>query len=170
MSKRKKLRLIILVFLGVIIIYDVATLFYHFYGWRFEYDYTGWKDVTIEKVGSFKVPGEWVETRVGNAIYFTDRIMEDEDHIIYLVGSAITYENDEYVPVYKRFGDIEYIKTVSSQIHSNSSDWGKSEYRVGNDVVTKKYVSFQKSGAFLAWDDLVDDETMIMIAKSFILE
>lgn len=46
---------------------------------------SGWKSITLDGVGSFKVPEDWIFTNEDGLIYFTDKPIDDEDCGIYLV-------------------------------------------------------------------------------------
>ena len=53
--------------------------------------YLGWQTIEIDKLGTFKIPGNWVYTRNEHIVYFSDRPLEDDGCKIYL-GGSINYD------------------------------------------------------------------------------
>jgi hypothetical protein len=129
----------------------------------------GWQSVSIDNVGTFKVPREWVVTQENYILYITDMPITNENYKIYLIGSIWNDQEDgNYTPTHKLFDNVEYGNSISSEIFSNSAAWGLNEFIVNGNKENKYYIRFHKH-IVIAWDDLINKKTIITIAKSFVL-
>lgn len=136
--------------------------------------YCGWQKIDVAGIGTFKVPQGWIYTQEENVGYFTDKPIYEKTFRIYLIG---TINNDhiggDYKAPYELFDNTEYSALISSAVFSNSAIYGQEEYIVDNSKQTKFFISLNgsnKSLDLLAWDDLVYENTVIKIAKSFLME
>ena len=118
------------------------------------------------------MPKNWVVTQEEHVIYITDRPITEDNYKIYLIGTVYdtSVPNPKVVHPYELFDDVKFDKEVYSRVFSNSALYLKKEYNISGDKETKyvfdvahskKYISF------IAWDNLVDEKTMIKIAKSY---
>jgi hypothetical protein len=90
------------IFLSVIVIF--FTFFeYFFWGpdpdankYSFSQDYSSWQTVTVQSVGSFQVPGDWVITQYDNIVFLTDKPIDEEDFTIYFAGVVYMHGEDVY--------------------------------------------------------------------------
>ena len=136
--------------------------------------YAGWQKVAVENIGTFRVPDEWIVTEEGRFLYFTDSPTNEEGRKIYLIGRiwrGLSKERDEVQPVFIHdLFEAELVRSVhanGTQRFSNGADYGRSEYRIGEDTFEKQGVFLGRGITLVAWDDLVEQDIMIMIAKSF---
>ena len=123
--------------------------------------YSEWQVVSIEGEGTFRVPVEWVVTQNDDVIYITDKPIEEE-YNIFLIAAV-----GENVRTYELFDDVEYLGRVDGwgAAISFGVSFGKSEYKVAGEIIERANISFG-SMFFIAWDDLVDFETIETIAYS----
>ena len=132
-----------------------------------------WQTVTVEKVGSFKVPAEWCVERQGNVIYITDKPRDEADSRLYIVGMvspasyrALLKELCEIVE-----GDVKY--SIGNRMYANSVDVSLREYRI-NGYPGKHYLITCPDSELRSWVRLMvwDMETVTpyivsQIAKTF---
>lgn len=133
-----------------------------------------WKVVTIEDVGTFRAPQEWMINYNEDIIYLTDKPFEDNDKKIYLAGSTwIIGECSHNFPPYKLFDNVELLRRIKDVNYSNSAGYRLEEYNISGDIEKRYTIHFwnsNKAADFIVWDDLVDKKTIIKIAKSYIAE
>lgn len=111
-----KKRVLIIVTTTLLILTIPLLLFYHsLNGWPWYF--WGWQTVTVEGVGEFKVPGNWVVTRDGNAICFTDKAMDEEGYLIYLAGVVNIYAITVCSVKADEFGSITMVFSNKSELH-----------------------------------------------------
>lgn len=136
--------------------------------------YSGWKTVKINGVGSLKVPENWVYTEEDGLAYFTDRPIDEDDCGIYLVEPIITRDNvGNDIISNKLFGDAKYIDIITGTGLSNSAGYGQEEYEQDGRKITKYVIWLygeKRCPTLIAWDDLVDEETIKKIAESYLVE
>jgi hypothetical protein len=148
-------------------------------GWKFLYylagaphpiDYIGWKDVLITEIGTFKIPKDWIITQKGNAVFITDKPMEDNEFKIYLAG---VIKNKNYNPYdYEFFSNAEKLDTISSSIYSNEAYHGLGKYCINGDIKEMYYLVFYNYDdkirmELLTFDNLLDEQIIIKILISY---
>jgi len=138
----------------------------------FERETLGWQTVIVNNIASFKVPPEWVVTIKNNEIYITDKSMDDAEYMVLAAGTAWEdFSEREYA--FEMFGDdVEYIGYVQGNGQSSSigGQYSKVELRIGNEIAIKQnaYLSDGFMGINIyAWCDSIEEEIMILIARSF---
>jgi hypothetical protein len=130
--------------------------------------YAGWQSVSISEVGTFKVPKKWVATQEDNVVYFTDKPIDEKGYKIYLIGKM---EDDrEYVRYTEYFENTEFIKTVRGRTYSNEALYSIVRMNINGNIEEKYILIFYNTGkqiSLLAWDNLVDEDTINKIVKSY---
>jgi hypothetical protein len=133
--------------------------------------YAFWQTISISGVGTFKVPQKWTVTQRGDFIYITNKPIDEEGYIIYLAGST---RND--MRRYYDFSDYEFgkniihIENVRSPIFSNSARYYIDKYKINGNIEEKYVLEFWGSSQkirFLVWDNLINEDTIIKIGKSY---
>jgi len=170
---RKLKKAILLTIAALCILVVLSFLFIAFFTWYFDIpkasDYIGWKDVSIEGYGRFKVPEEWIVTQNDDVMFITDKPIEEENYNIYLIGT-IKENVIDYISFNILLGeDVKRKELIRSQVFSNSTHYAHIEYVIGDKSEIKQLIDLGSSNNIdlIAWDDLVDEETMIKIARSF---
>ena len=157
---------IILLLISSILI--ISLIFFFFF--------ISWQIILIPDIGTFKVPRDWIVTKKENLIIITDRSIEEEGYNIYLIEiSSINDSDDKYY--YKFLENIKYIENYESVIFSNSASYWKVLLHINENIEEKYAIGFinisgtcpylNKSIDFLVWDNLLDEKTIIKIAKTF---
>jgi len=133
-------------------------------------DYSGWKDVYLENLGTFKISEEWFVSQERFVVCITDKPIEEE-HIIYLVGAILNYDTEEKnISPNDFLENVEYIGLVNSQVFSNGGMYGQNEYKINDEIAIKYFISFSTNEygvLFIVWDDTIDEEMIRKIAISF---
>ena len=103
-------------------------------------------------------------------VFMTDKPLENDDYRIYLVGDFATKKKHFYIPNHELFNDLEVIKADFSMT-SRASRYGDIEYQLNGETFIKLGASFgslhNDQMSLIAWDDLVDEDTLFKIANSF---
>ena len=126
----------------------------------------------------------------GYKIYFAG-VIEESDPYDYEVVSIT--EHDKYTTVaygiknkeeidgkwlyyysgHDFFKDVQYIESVKSAVFSNSAYYGIKKYKIDGNIEEKYYLEFSigdgsdVSIELLSWDNLINEKTIIKIAKSY---
>ena len=160
----KKLKVINLILLLILVILAIIFCLIFF-------RYAFWQKVTIPSLGSFKVPKDWIVTKNENIIYITDKPIE-EDYKIYLVGvGRVKGADGKYH--YDFFENAETLGSERGAVYSNSAGYWVEKFNI-NGVIKEKYVIYLYYGFghpliyLIAWDNLIDENTIIKITKSYI--
>jgi hypothetical protein len=138
------------------------------FGCSFKYAVWQWQSISIPEVGTFRVPGDWIVTQSNNVVYITDKPIDEEGYKIYLIGK--TEDGRNRVPYSEYFENIEYIKSVRGVIYSNSALFSIHKINVNGNIVEKYIITLSnttKDIDLLAWDNLIDENTMKKIAQSY---
>lgn len=129
----------------------------------------GLQIINIEGLGSFKVPNSWIYTEEDGIVYFTDKPIDDEDCSIYLIEPMVS---NGYVSN-KLFGKAGYTKTITYKTLSNSANYGSRNYLQDDNSYKRYFILFigvDRGLLLIAWDDLVEEDTIKEIAESYVLE
>ena len=141
--------------------------------------YAGWQAVEVDGVGSIKVPGDWILTEEDGLIYFSDQALDEDEYSIYLLEPNIFRdEMGRTMILSEYFGEAEITDIKSSVILSNSAYYGIYQCKIGGDSGGEAYfeipyVEFGGGDRYMtlvAWDGLVDVDTIRKIAKSYLVE
>jgi len=136
--------------------------------------YNGMKEVNVAERLTFRVPEDWIVVQEDNIIHITDKPMEEDDYKYYLVG-IITYEWGNDTELFKElFEEIVSVKYVQSYRHGRLDKRSYvSEFNSNGNLTEKHLIEFifNESGeirrvVLVAWDDLLDMDTIAMIARS----
>lgn len=126
------------------------------------------KIVEISGVGTLKVPNDWIVTHKENILYITDQPINEEGYRIYLLGDE--GDNGKNISPYELFEGVEYVGNVKGVNYSNSAAYFLQEYNISGNI-SRKYIihlySSKKTVNLIAWDDLIDETTIIKIAQSY---
>ena len=143
------------------------------------YNKLKWKTVSIENIGSVKVPGEWCFSQNDRYVYFTDIPMKKgEAYNIYMVG-VVSKPGFEWkhIPMSELFEDVkvEILNSfINSEGFSNSVLFGETEVAVDGKKTHKFELKLWESNEqylrLLVWDDSLDEELVRKIGKSFKME
>jgi len=142
----------------------------------FFFQFISWQKVSISGIGIFKVPKDWIVTKKENVIYITDRSIEEKEYKIYLIGINKVKDDDGKYH-YEFFEDIERIGNHESVVYSNSASYWIELFCINENIEEKYVISFSNVSGdrsflnssiyFLAWDNLIDEETIVKIVKTF---
>ena len=169
-SSKLSLKKVIIILSCPIILFGIYFFVLCILGYLYRVDYAGWQLVSFGNVGTLRVPEEWVVTIDDNVVFMTDKPLEDEDYLIYLVGGFATKGEELYLPNHDLFNDLELV-AISFSMTSFSSRYGNIEYRLNGKSFTKLGADFgglrKDQMSLIAWDDLVDEDTLFKIANSF---
>lgn len=144
------------------------TILSFFLIWFFFLRYALWQKVTID-FGTFKVPREWVVTHRKDVIYITGKSIYEGRYKIYLIGVEWGRIYGEYR--HELFENAELIRHGRGVIYSNSAIYRRKLFNI-DGIEKEKYVivfSFLSDPPiyFFAWDNLLDEDTIIKITRSF---
>ena len=135
-------------------------------------DYTGWKKIEITDIGSFYVPEDWIYTKEGTIVYFTDKPITEENYNIYLIGTEFI-KNEKYIKITDIYPEYNEIRDEKHKLLSNSADYEETIFEINNKEERKFHIEFFGGNYELdlyAWDNLVDINTIKKIAESYISE
>ena len=192
----KKVLLVVAIILLTIVLYaGCGKLVYNFVVYRLvgvPAEYTrDWQTVTVDGIGTFRVPEEWNVEQEDDVIYITDKLREDESHIIYIVGTVRKWEDrgvKERLQPHELFDGVEKGDTVSVRrdnvggiVNISSAHLGLYEYIVDGITVECYLITFIEHSMgdpiqsnlleLLAWNgDVVDYEMATQIARTIIPE
>ena len=165
--------------------------------YAFSQDYSNWQTVTVQNVGSFQVPGDWVVTQYDNVIWLTDKPINEEGFIIYFAGFVYhpkegVYPQNIFTSTFNNlspnqlgsfaaqpFGFFSFSLAreqafkdgypSSGYSYDNGGWWSLSTYYI-DDNALKLYaigVSGTSSVYMVAWDGTVNGEIVRKITASF---
>ena len=123
----------------------------------------GWKTIYIPKCGTIKIPPEWDYYVENETMY----IMKNESPIM------ISYNITEETHSNSYFSDFRYIDTITSAGLSNSAIYGKAKYSYLDDEIERYFLnlgSIKEEYEFLVWNEEIDKELLVKIAKTFVME
>lgn len=123
----------------------------------------GWKTIYIPKCGTIKIPPEWDYYVENETMY----IMKNESPIM------ISYNITEETYSNSYFSDFRYIDTITSAVLSNSAIYGKAKYSYLDDEIERYFLnlgSIKEEYEFLVWNEEIDKELLVKIAKTFVME
>jgi len=138
------------------------------FGCSLRYAVWQWQSVSISDVGTFRVPGDWIVTQSNNAVYITDKPIDEEGYKIYLIGK--TQSNISLSEYLENINDIKFMETVNSTNYSNNASFSKSIYVINEIIEEKCVLTLHNSNKVIylyAWDNLIDEDTMKKIAQSY---
>jgi hypothetical protein len=142
----------------------------------------GWQKVSIKGVGTFKIPRDWIVTQKNKSIFITDKPIEENGYKIYLAGVIIyKYDNNlkkdeingKWLYYYSNdifFKNVQFIESTPSMVFSNSTYVGINKYNINENIKEIYYLDLRiKNGAieFLSWDNMISEDILIEIAKTF---
>ena len=171
MSKKKIILIVIVILILILILMITAMVGYKIYRKIFP-DYTGWKKIEITDIGSFYVPEDWIYTKDGTIVYFTDKPITEENYNIYLIGTEFI-KNEKYIKITDIYPEYNEIRDEKHKLLSNSADYEETIFEINNKEERKFHIEFFGGNYELdlyAWDNLVDINTIKKIAESYISE
>lgn len=153
---------------------------YSFFPEKFE-NYSGWKEVEIEKCGRFKIPNDWQLHEEQDFFYITD---EKSTPLIIQTYSDASYEDSlEYELGHQEtnlfLDKIQVIKTISTDgLTSYGATYGK-KLILKNDEEFDNYFlqigyegenenSLGRQVTFIVWNKTIDYQLVRKIAVSFV--
>ena len=169
MSKKKIILIVIVILILILMI--IAMVGYKIYR-KICPDYTGWKKIEITDIGSFYVPEDWIYTKEGTIVYFTDKPITEENYNIYLIGTEFI-KNEKYIKITDIYPEYNEIRDEKHKLLSNSADYEETIFEINNKEERKFHIEFFGGNYELdlyAWDNLVDINTIKKIAESYISE
>ena len=123
----------------------------------------GWKTIYIPKCGTIKIPAEWDYYVENETMY----IMKNESPIMISYQRTGETESNSY------FSSFRYIDTITSAVLSNSAIYGKAKYSYLDDEIERYFLnlgSIKEEYEFLVWNEEIDKELLVKIAKTFVME
>jgi len=157
------------VFVGVMVVVLAFALGAN----RGSYVHYNWRTVSVREIGIFRVPKKWIVTQESGIVYITDKPLTSPDYKTYLIGTIRDKSGKAHdIPTYKLFEDVEYGRLISSTISPNGASRGQSEYMIDGHIKAKYFFGMTSTSLisrieFLAWDDLIDEDTLTKIANSY---
>jgi len=142
----------------------------------------GWKYIFIKGSGTFKIPRDWIVTQKNKTIFITDKPIEENGYKIYLVGVIIEYDNNlnkdeingKWLYYYSNdnfFRNVQFLgSTNHSMVFSNTTYVGIDKYNINENVKEIYYLYFSTNNGkieLLSWDNLISENMLIEIAKTF---
>ena len=172
MSKKNIILIVIVILILILILMIIAMVGYKIYRKIFP-DYTGWKKIEITDIGSFYVPEDWIYTKEGTIVYFTDKPITEENYNIYLIGTEFI-KNEKYIKITDIYPEYKEKEIKNGKILSNSADYEEIVFEVENKKENKFHITFSsginRTINLYAWDNLVNIETIKKIAESYIAD
>lgn len=173
----KRVKIVIVAAISITLLVSAPLLLHHYYKDGWPWHYWGWQTVYVQNVGHFKVPGDWVVTQTDNAVYMTDRPMTEQNYFVYLAG-GMSDELDNSVHITKDicYDEIHYDGFVFNECFFGGACYSLDRYIYSGQTFEKYSLRFDPyllpPGAIsdlhlFAWEDKVDQNTLIKIAKSY---
>lgn len=139
----------------------------------YAYDYSQWKTVELENIGSFMVPQTWVFSEEDGIVYFSDRPLGEEGCIIYMAEKS-TYLLNDVTEVNPYIGEMQALEGEYGAVFGNSGYYALWNFSLNGETVSKFIVIFDMTVAsggsyclLVGWDDAVDEDVVMQIAASF---
>lgn len=137
--------------------------------------YNGWQDVSVKYSGDFKIPANWIVTERDHLLFITDKNLDESDVKYYLIQASYrTGTGSDSSKLESYTYSPEEIERLSYVICANSSSYGKSVFEIDGQKVEKYFIDFSYEPSdpsanirFIAFDDLLDEDTIYKIANSF---
>lgn len=139
MSKRKIILIVIVILILILMI--IAIVGYKIYRKIFP-DYTGWKKIEITDIGSFYVPEDWIYTKEGTIVYFTDKPITEEEYKIYLIGTQFI-RNEKYIKITDIYPNYKEKENENGKILSNSASYEEIIFEINNQEEKNFILHFQ---------------------------
>ena len=141
----------------------IITLVLLLYGCHNETE--GWKTINIENCGTIKIPNDWDCFTDDKTMY----IMNGEDPVMISHRRTGNGESNAF------FSDFQYIDMSTSAVLSNSAIYGKARFNYAGNKIELYYLNLGETAdgdiiEFVVWDKQIDEEFLIKLAKTFILE
>ena len=129
-----------------------------------------WQVVTINSIGTFRIPSEWNVEEHDEFLYITDRTMTDGDYTIYIIGSGRAL-----IPSHTSFERAKRGETMHSFGFNNGATVSLVEYGVNGVIQNYHEISFFNSIAnrvlfyeLFVWSyGVVDEWYAEQIARTF---
>jgi hypothetical protein len=130
--------------------------------------YADWTTITIPRVGAFQMPIECIITQEDNAVYITDKPINETDYKIYMAG--IIFKNGyRYFAPYTLFDDVTIIDPWI-EIYLGNAEYKKRKYNISGNIETKYTIIFSgadESIEFIVWDNSLDKKTIKKICNTY---
>jgi len=132
---------------------------------------TPWQLVTVEDVGSFYVPGNWVITQQGDVIYMTDKPIDEEGYITYFAGVVYdkgqTTERDD--TLHDMLGAYTYLSSHYYLAEPNYGPkiWSRDTFKIDGVVVERFVIELEDNRCLymIAWDGV----TSVTIVRRMVI-
>ena len=104
-------------------------------------------------------------------IYMTDKPIDEEGYIIYLVGHIITPSQEEQDSQYL-LGEYTYVKWLSGETYPGGRIWYQQLFLVEHGAISRYSIVLGGANStqrlwMIAWEGEVNERTIIKITKSF---
>ena len=128
-----------------------------------------WQTIYLPECGTLKIPEDWRMFEKDDRIYIVDA---DDQPVMIQVLSWCGIEDGEQGIAESNayFEDVIPMKCLSSAVFSNSAAYGEVLVSCENIQSTKLFLDLPPSEMFIVWDETVDMEMLITIAKTFVIE
>jgi len=103
-------------------------------------NYSDWKSVEVESVGTFKIPKDWVFTAIEKEVYLTDGPISENEYKIYLMGAI--YDKEYSMEECKRnvfalFENTIYKEPGRGTMFSNCAWYGLELVEISGNLLIK---------------------------------
>jgi len=104
-------------------------------------DTKGWTVIQLDEIYSFKVPSEWVITKIEGKLIFSDRELDQSDVTIHMMEVYVQQNSPTDVVIYNgpRFYG-ERIKEIKSEMSSIGTFYSVSSVKVGEKVEEYRFL------------------------------
>ena len=153
---------VISVFLLIVTLCSCSELFY---------DYDGWQTVTIDGIGTLKLPAEWMYYYDNDLMHITDEdgtiiAIQSESFVIYHEGTTFgKVESNSH------FKEVQQIESMGGTQFSNCADYGYVKMIADGSESENLRIRLRNSNSapfqIIFWDETVTEDLVAKIAWSF---
>jgi len=106
-------------------------------------DKSRWMTVVIDKDNSFKVPSEWILTRVGGKMVFSDQELSNKDVRVYMVEIEF-YGSENDVRFTSFIGNGRIISDIHTEVNSDSTVYSVIEVEINGDTANYRFLEIDR--------------------------
>ena len=115
------------------------------------------RELTIAGCGTVKIPATWNAFEKDGIVYVT----ENDTPIMITTKCSGEKESNMY------YKDYIYVDFISSAVLSNGVIYGKCKCIYNDRTVELYYLDLNSNVCFLVWNQSIDKDTIVKIAKTF---
>lgn len=132
-------------------------------------DTTKWTTIVIDKDNSFKVPPEWIMTRVDGKMVFSDQELSNQNVHIYMVEISFFGSNENDVRFTSTIGNGRIIRDIHTEVNSDSTVYSVSEVEFINEIDDYRFLEIDRRDGvtfFFVYDNDVKTKIIKTILES----